>query len=286
MGSILLVPDGRGNEGPTTTPPPTIGGNQTANKTVKWQPEVGTTWQIELLYLMNDTSFDVDVYHIDMFDNDALLISELHGQGRKVICYFSAGSYENWRPDADKFKDSDLGNTLDGWPNEKWLKLSSSNVREIMLSRLDLAKEKGCDGVDPDNVDGYDNDNGLDLTEDDSVDFVNFLAEATHDLNMSLGLKNSYPSVNEQCVPYDECSIYAAFTAVGKPTVTRAQKNTACNNSGTRNFSTVIKNMDLDNWIQTCDLMTIPFLVIHQFHQFAFKQSYHILHPQLPHLTL
>ncbi|KAK9485648.1 putative endo alpha-1,4 polygalactosaminidase [Lipomyces starkeyi] len=271
--------EGRGNEGPTTTPPPTIGGNQTANKTAKWQPEVGTTWQIELLYSLNDTSFDVDVYDIDMFDNDASLISELQGQGRKVICYFSAGSYENWRPDADKFKDSDLGNTLDGWPNERWLKLSSSNVREIMLSRLDLAKEKGCDGVDPDNVDGYDNDNGLDLTEDDSVNFVNFLAEATHALNMSLGLKNSGAiipkvignmqwSVNEQCVPYDECSIYAAFTSVGKPvfhieypkgdntnddkTVTRAQKNTVCNNSDARNFSTVIKNMDLDSWIQTC----------------------------------
>ncbi|KAJ8096598.1 glycoside hydrolase superfamily [Lipomyces tetrasporus] len=269
--------DGRGN--PTTTTPPTIGGNQTTNKTVKWQPEVGTTWQIELLYPLNDTSFDVDIYDIDMFDSDASLISELQGQGRRVICYFSAGSYENWRPDADKFKDSDLGNTLDGWPNEKWLKLSSSNVREIMLSRLDLAKEKGCDGVDPDNIDGYDNDNGLDLTEDDSIDFVNFLAEATHALNMSLGLKNAGAiipkvignmqwSVNEQCVQYDECSIYAAFTAVGKPVfhieypkgdntndnkaMTTVQKNTACNNSGARNFSTVIKNMDLDNWIETC----------------------------------
>ncbi|KAK9319767.1 glycoside hydrolase superfamily [Lipomyces orientalis] len=272
--------EGKGSKGPTTTtPPPTISENQTTATAVKWQPEVGTTWQIELLYPLNDTSFDVDVYDIDMFDNDASRISDLHGQGRKVICYFSAGSYENWRPDADKFKDSDLGNTLDGWPNEKWLKLNSSNVREIMLSRLDLAKGKGCDGVDPDNVDGYDNDNGLDLTEDHSVDFVNFLAEATHALNMSLGLKNSGAiipkvignmqwSVNEQCVQYNECSIYAAFTDVGKPVfhieypkgdntnnnkaVTTAQKNTACNNSDARNFSTVIKNMDLDSWIQAC----------------------------------
>ncbi|KAK9365230.1 glycoside hydrolase superfamily [Lipomyces kononenkoae] len=275
--NTVTTPPTSGNN--TVVTPPTMG-NQSVNSTVKlWQPDVGTTWQIELEYPLNDTSYEVDVYDIDMFDNDASMIATLQNQGRKVICYFSAGSYENWRPDAYKFKDSDLGYPLDGWPGERWLNISSSNVRQIMLSRLDLAKTKGCDGVDPDNTDGYDNDNGLGLTQDDSINFVNFLAKATHNLNMSLGLKNSGSiiprvignmqwSVNEQCVQYDECITYAPFIDNGKPVfhieypkgdntndnnnVTMAQKNTACTNIDARNFSTVIKNIDLDNWIETC----------------------------------
>lgn len=72
-----------------------------------------------------------------------------------MICYFSAGSYENWREDAEDFQPGDLGKELDGWPGEKWLKIGSENVREVMKRRVQMAKDKGCDGVDPDNVDGY-----------------------------------------------------------------------------------------------------------------------------------
>lgn len=41
--------------------------------------------------------------------------------GRKVICYFSAGSYENWRPDRHDFPSDVLGNNLEHWEGEKWL---------------------------------------------------------------------------------------------------------------------------------------------------------------------
>ncbi|GAB1198903.1 hypothetical protein APSETT444_008233 [Aspergillus pseudonomiae] len=250
--------------------PPTTGGGVT---TAKWQPAVGSKWQIELLYALNDTSVDADIYDIDLFNNDKSTISELQQQGRKVICYFSAGSYENWRPDKDKFKDSDMGKTLDGWPDEKWLNLNSKNVRSIMTSRLDMAVEKGCDGVDPDNVDGYDNDNGLDQKKEDSANFMMWLANEAHARNMSIGLKNAVIdnmqwSVNEQCAQYEECDTYAAFIKKNKPVfhieypkgddtnnnqlVTTSQKNSACDFDGSSNFSTVIKNMNLDNWIQTC----------------------------------
>lgn len=41
-----------------------------------------------------------------------------------------------------------------------------------MGQRLDLAVHKCFDGVDLDNVDGYNNDNGLGLTKNDSIDFM------------------------------------------------------------------------------------------------------------------
>ncbi|KAJ5692217.1 hypothetical protein N7462_001640 [Penicillium macrosclerotiorum] len=257
------------------------GGNTTTggNTTVKWQPEVGVKWQIELLYALNDTSVDAHIYDIDMFDNDKDMISKLQGMGRKVICYFSAGTYESWRSDAGDFAKSDLGNNLDDWPGERWLDTNSDNVRKIMKTRLDLAQTKGCDGVDPDNIDAYDNSNGLKLTEDDAINYVNWLASQAHSRGLSLGLKNGGDiidsvisnmqwSVNEQCAQYKECDTYSAFIDANKPVfhieypkgddtnnnnaVTTTQRSSACNAASSGNFSTVIKNMDLDNWVEYC----------------------------------
>lgn len=132
-----------------------------SNQTSTWQPSVNATWQIVLqgaIKLDNKTTTpdpDVSIFDLDLFTNDAATFKTLQNDGKKVICYFSAGSYENFRPDKDRFQPSDLGKTLDGWPNEKWLKLSSPNVRSIMSDRIKLAASKGCDAIDPDNVDGY-----------------------------------------------------------------------------------------------------------------------------------
>ena len=126
-----------------------------------WQPAVNSTWQI---VLQNPVALDaantsitpnVDIFDIDLFTNPDSTIESLHKLGKKVICYFSAGSYEPDRPDSSQFLSSDMGKGLDGWPGERWLNVSSANVRNIMTARLELAAVKGCDAVDPDNVDGY-----------------------------------------------------------------------------------------------------------------------------------
>jgi hypothetical protein len=80
---------------------------------------------------------------------------------KQVICYFSAGSREAWRPDADDFAPSDYGRGLangeDGaeWSGENWLNVRSNNVRAIIKRRIDSAAEAGCHAVEADNVDGY-----------------------------------------------------------------------------------------------------------------------------------
>ena len=48
-------------------------------------------------------------YDIDLFDAPKSTIDALHAKKRIVICYFSAGSHENWRPDAGSFPSSALG---------------------------------------------------------------------------------------------------------------------------------------------------------------------------------
>jgi hypothetical protein len=134
---------------------------------------------------------DVAIYDIDLFENSDVLISTLKRLGKKVICYFSAGSYEPGRLDSGEFQSKDKGKELDGWPGEYWLDVSSANVRSIMTKRLDIAQQKGCDAVDPDNVDGYDNENGIGITKAKSIDYIKFLSREAAARNLSIGLKNA-----------------------------------------------------------------------------------------------
>ena len=90
---------------------------------------------------------------IDLFDNTAA-IKEI-AKTKQVICYFSAGSREDWRSDAGQFKSGDYGQALDGWPGENWVNVKSTNVRAIMKKRIEAAAAAGCTAIDPDNVDGY-----------------------------------------------------------------------------------------------------------------------------------
>ena len=247
-----------------------------------WKPTAGQSWQIVLNNPIKiptnaqATTPNVDVFDIDLFTTPQAQIDNLHRLGKKVICYFSAGSYEPYRDDSGDFQESDMGSIMEGWEDERWLKLSSQNVRNIMSKRLDLAKSKKCDAVDPDNVDGYSNKNGLGLKQSDTVDFMRFLADKSHSLGMSIGLKNAAAvipstisfldfSVNEQCVQYEECADFSAFIKAGKPVFNIEYPEEIDDSSlltkyckaagvgyGAEKFSTVIKNMELDGNVEYC----------------------------------
>lgn len=191
-----------------------------------WEPAPKTSWQWQLTEAV-DLSYDVEMYDIDLFDASDLALATLRQQGRAVICYFSAGSYEDWREDAADFPAAALGDKLDGWPGERWIDVGDPTVREIMAARLDLAVARGCDGVEPDNVDGYANDNGLGLNATDQLDYNRWLADEAHSRGLSVGLKNDLDQIpdlldwfdwalNEECVAYDECALLAPFTEAGK----------------------------------------------------------------------
>jgi hypothetical protein len=192
-----------------------------------WVPAVADTWQWQLTGRI-DTGYDVDVYDIDLFEAPQATIDALHAEGRHVVCYFSAGSGENWRPDYDQFRPADLGKPLDGWKGERWLDTRSANVRAIMSARLDLAVTKRCDGVEPDNVDAFTARSGFPLTKSTQTDYNKWLAGQAHARGLAVALKNDVGqlaalepafdfAVNEQCHQYRECGGYARFTGHGKP---------------------------------------------------------------------
>jgi hypothetical protein len=232
-----------------------------------WQPHPGTSWQLQLSGTV-DTSVDVQVYDIDLFDNSAAIIAALKAQGRKVVCYFSAGSFENWRPDVSSFPAAVIGNGLQGWPGENWLDTRAQAVRDIMAKRMDLAVQKGCDAVDPDNVDGYTNNPGFPLTYQTQLDYNRFLAGAAHARNLAVALKNDIDQivdllsdfdfqVNEQCFQYSECDKVQPFIAANKPVFeveygAASLSTTVCPKANAINFDSLIKNLNLDAWRVAC----------------------------------
>jgi hypothetical protein len=129
-----------------------------------------------------------------------------------------------------------------------------------------MAKSKGCDGVEPDNVDGYDNSNGLGLTEQDAIGYDQFLATEGHARGLSVGLKNSLGLVsrlvssfdwalNEECLKYSECDSLAPFISAGKA-VFHCEYGTSTNgicDKVPQGFSTIVKNLNLDAFRLACN---------------------------------
>ncbi len=236
--------------------------------TDKWyKPTKNISWQWQLNGTIN-TNYDVELYDIDLFDTSLATINTLHKNNKKVICYFSAGSYENWRTDKNDFPDEVLGADMDGWAGERWLDISKIKLlAPIMKKRLDLAVQKGCDGVEPDNIDGYTNNTGFNLSATDQLAYNRFLSEQAHKRGLSIALKNDLSqidelvsyfdfAVNEQCNQYNECDKLKPFIDNNKPVLNVEYNNKyldddnmtkLCNSAVTSDFSTLILPIDLND---------------------------------------
>jgi len=231
-----------------------------------WRPPPGTSWQWQLQDTI-DTTIDVDMYDIDLFDTPAATIADLKNAGRAVICYFSAGSWENWRPDAGDYPAVVLGNELDGWPDERWVDIRRLDLLgPILEARLDLAQSKGCTGVEPDNVDAYQNSSGFPLAAADQLVFNRWLATQAHLRGLSIGLKNDLEqigdlqtdfdwAINEQCYEYVECDLLQPFIDAGKAVFGVEYTGNAsmfCPYFNALDFSWLKKDFALDAWRIDC----------------------------------
>ena len=129
--------------------------------TIRWKPPAHVTWQWQLTGPL-DLSVNAQVYDVDLFSTSAEQVQQLRAQGRKVICYLDAGSHEPDRPDSAQYPVAILGRELSGWPGERWLDIRRLDVLiPLIAARMDLCAKKGFDGVEPDNVDGYQNNTGF-----------------------------------------------------------------------------------------------------------------------------
>jgi hypothetical protein len=194
---------------------------------------------------------------------NAGIIDRLHQKGVKVICYTDTGAFENYRPDAALFPGKwGSGNTtrVDSnnatlpytgppqWANvdvigggsqaangstfagEYWLDQRASAWQywePVIISRLKLAKQVGCDGLEGDQNNAYGNDATFGVTQNDSLLLYQEMFRQHHAIGLGALAKNglevtsqllaglagdtagrSKPDgfLNEECNNFNECS--------------------------------------------------------------------------------
>ena len=210
---------------------------------------------------------NVDIYNVDLFDTSKTEIDQLHSKGKRVICYFSGGSYEDWREDAKDFSSSVKGKNLDGWAGEKWLDIRNlDKLLPIMKKRMEMASSKGCDAVDPDNMDGYTQKSGYSIDEKDQLVYNKAIAKQAHKLGLAVGLKNNLDqigelinyfdfAVNEECFTYKECDLLKPFIEKGKPVYGMEYKlstKSFCSDANKMGFDFLKKKLSLDAYRVSC----------------------------------
>jgi hypothetical protein len=217
---------------------------------VCWHPALNARWQYQLQGVaayastgginvgisatpftggaaVHPTVFDIDLYVDQAISGnnttfDTAAVNAIHAAGGKAICYVSAGTWENWRVDANQFPASVLG-SKNGWPGEKWLDIRQTSVLlPIMQARVQKCRQAGFDGVEWDNVDGFSNRTGFPLTANDQLVYDASLANLAHSYGLTVALKNDVEqlpdlapyvdyAVNEQCQQYNECDGYTTY---------------------------------------------------------------------------
>ena len=232
----------------------------------RWRPSVGTPRQWQLDGRL-DLSVSAPVYDVDGFETRARQVARLHKLGRHGICYVSAGSWERWRPDKDKFPSSVLGNAMDGWPGERWLDIRKiSLLAPIMGARLDKCSRKGFDAVEPDNIEGYTNKTGFLLTGADQLRYNRWFARQAHKRGLSVALKNDLAqakallasfdfAIVEQCFQYKECGKALPFIRAGKAvleTEYKLPRSSFCSKAHDLGFSAMRKRLSLRVWRRAC----------------------------------
>ena len=268
---MLAVAACRPAERPTApAPPPATSAAHTATAqpdpaASPWLPEPGASWQWQLSGAL-DLSVEADIFDLDYETTTTTETGILKSAGRRLVCYLSVGSAEDFRADAGGFPAAVRGKAMSGWPDEQWLDIRRTDILlPVMAQRMDICAAKGFDAVEPDNVDGYRNETGFPLTAADQLDYNRAIAGLAHERGLSVALKNDVDqipelvddfdfAVNEECVRYEECGLYEPFTHAGKAVLHVEYQGALdfCAESAQHGFSSLVKPLDLGPARQSC----------------------------------
>jgi hypothetical protein len=277
LAACLMLADGcGGHTGTSFTPAQSVPGASAIRLPMRggarpWIPVARSTFAIQYGGRKVDTTVKAAIYDVDGFDTKASTIVELHAKGRHAVCYIDVGTWENWRPDADKFPKSVLGKSDGGWPGERWLDIRQLSILQpIMWARFEMCKDKGFDAVDPDNIDGYQNRTGFPLTASEQLAYDRWVAKAVHVLGLSVAQKNDNNqiaklrdnfdwAVLEQCYAQGWCGQFTPYTndnrlvvdiEYGTPKLRFIGK--VCPKTEGYRETALLKHLSLNAWVVTC----------------------------------
>ena len=207
-----------------------------------------------------------DVYVIDLFDTRREQVAALHASGRVALAYFSAGSFEPWRADADDFPAAALGESLQGYPDERWLDPRSAQVRALMRARMVQARDKGFDGVLPGSLGAYRAASSFPLSEANQLDYDAFLAREARALGLTCGLSGDFAlaaglepvydwAIGFGCLAADDCERLTPFVERGKAVFdleTSGEPGALCPRAQALGISAAWKRASYDAWSAGC----------------------------------
>eukprot|EP00752_Nemacystus_decipiens_P003873 g3562.t1 len=250
---------------PTEMPASTPSPSEEAPVDDPWVPKVGDRWQYNLDNPV-DTHVDADVFFLDL-DTSFINFDRLKAKGRRIACYISVGTLEDWRDDVDAFPAEVVGDAVGDWEGEYYIDINNPVVKEIMEARVMKGVELGCDAIEPDNMDTYySEDCGFKISMEDQIAYNTWFAEMVHGHGMKVGMKNAVElmdttsalydfAVNEECFTYDECGAYEEpFLAKGKPVfnVEYSKDYSLCPLANELGMDTILKNYDLRSPVCSC----------------------------------
>ncbi|GBG31577.1 Hypothetical Protein FCC1311_078012 [Hondaea fermentalgiana] len=183
-----------------------------------------------------DSTRNMDAIMVDLDTMDETRIAKWREGGKQVVCYFSAGSRELHRTDvlADPavWQAAVLNATED--TTNAWLDIGNlTQLQALMIPRLDRAVARGCSAIEPDFMDCALQSSCTSYLADpsraraDQLVYNRWLSGAAHARGLLVALKNALGliddlvddfdwAINEQCLYYDECGLYAPFHAQNK----------------------------------------------------------------------
>lgn len=225
-------------------------------------------WQLDGDF---DSTAQAAVYDLDLFDTPASTIAAIERRGAQTVCYISVGTLENGRPDAASFPAQAVGAVYPQWPEERWLDIRRIDlIGPAMQARLDLCRDKGFAGVEPDNVDAYQQQNtGFAISEAHQIAYLRWLSDQAHARGLSIGLKNVPDlaarlqpffdwALTEDCYDQGWCAELAPFLANGKAVFVTEYSDTAvnfrevCAVLNPERFTPIYKRRGLDAYRRTC----------------------------------
>ncbi|MET4138235.1 endo alpha-1,4 polygalactosaminidase [Pedobacter sp. UYP1] len=244
------------------------------NKTSWWQPAAGVSFDWQLDDINSASSFSADVVDVDAFTTSAETVAALHAKGKKVIAYLSVGTIENDRNDASLIPAEVIGKQYPEWPKEKWLDIRQiDKLKPWLNSRINMILKKGFDGIEPDNMDSYDNDPGFNIQLADTRKYADYLISLAHSNGLSIGQKNVKELTADYASKFDWALTEDAFAQgwqnqlsgyikLNKPvfaveyTDKMSQSNfqaTVCPSAKQLKYTAILKKRDLSQWVDRCN---------------------------------
>jgi hypothetical protein len=213
-----------------------------------------------------ESTTDADLFVVDLFETTSAQLTQLHDRGRVVIAYISAGSYEPWRPDVDTLADAVIGEPLARYPEEAWLDIRASSVRQLMAARLARAATNGFDGVLLGTLDAYLTESGHDLTAQDQLDYNRWLAAQASAGGLAVGLSSDWAHASDLATHYDfaihinclanaTCTQLSPYRARGHAVFdleTNRDVTATCARAKAEALPVTLKNASFDGWLAIC----------------------------------